>query len=415
MTGAARAIDLAPVAPDDEGFERMTIGTSDAATQLAAIAPPASRVPPIARGEYAARLERARALTAAMGAGALLVHAGASLRYFTGVPWGATERMVALLLPVSGEPVMICPRFERGTLEADLAIAADLRFWEEDADPVALVADAARGSGRIAIDPQMPFAWTEKLRAAGIVPVDGAAAIDGCRMVKSAAELACLQEAKTMTLEVQARAAAILRPGIAASEVIRFIDAAHHAIGGGGSFFCAVQFGRATAFPHGVPGDQRLAEDDLVLVDTGCRVHGYHSDITRTYAFGAVSQAVRDIWDVEHAAQAAAFAAVAPGVPCEAIDAAARAVLVREGLGPDYALPGLPHRTGHGIGLSIHEPANLVRGDRTPLAPGMCFSNEPMIVVPDQFGVRLEDHFHVTDTGAAWFTEPQPSIDRPFG
>ncbi len=394
----------------------MTIGTSDAATQLAAIAPPATRVPPIARSEYAARLDRARALTAAAGAAALLVHTGASLRYFTGVPWGATERMVALLLPVAGGPVVICPRFERGSLEADLAITADLRLWEEDEDPVALVVDAARGSGgaRIAVDPLMPFAWTDRLRASGVVPVDGAAVIDGCRMIKSAAELACLYEAKAMTLEVQRRAAAILRHGIAASEVIRFIDAAHHAIGGGGSFFCAVQFGRATAFPHGLPGDQRLAENEVVLIDTGCRVHGYHSDITRTYAFGTVAQAVRDIWDVEHAAQAAAFAAVAPGVPCEAIDAAARAVLVREGLGPDYALPGLPHRTGHGIGLSIHEPAYLVRGDTTPLAPGMCFSNEPMIVVPDAFGVRLEDHFHVTGTGAAWFTPPQPSIDRPF-
>jgi Xaa-Pro dipeptidase len=393
----------------------MTIGTSDAAAQLAAITPPATRVPPIAGAEYAARLDRARALTAAAGASALLIHAGASLRYFTGVPWGATERMVALLLPVSGEPVMVCPRFERGSLEADLTITADLRLWEEDEDPVTLVADAARGKGTVAVDPLMPFAWAERLRGRGIALADGAPAIDGCRMVKSSAELACLSEAKAMTLEVQARAAAILRPGIAASEVIRFIDAAHHAIGGGGSFFCAVQFGRATAFPHGLPGDQRLAEDELVLIDTGCRVHGYHSDITRTYAFGLVAQEIRDIWDIEHAAQAAAFAAAGPGVPCEAADAAARTVLEGAGLGPDYCLPGLPHRTGHGIGLSIHEPANLVRGDTTSMAPGMCFSNEPMIVVPDRFGVRLEDHFHITDSGAEWFTPPQPSIDRPFG
>ena len=392
----------------------MTIGTSDAATQLAAIVPPPVRVPPIAAAEYVARLDRARTLTAAAGASALLVHTGASLRYFTGVPWGATERMVALLLPVIGEPVMICPRFERGSLEAELKIAADLRLWEEDEDPVALVAVPA-DAGRIAVDPLMPFAWTEKLRARGASLVDGTSVVDNCRMIKSPAELACLAEAKAMTLEVQRRAAAILRPGIAASEVVRFIDAAHHAIGGGGSFFCAVQFGRATAFPHGVPGDQRLAADELVLIDTGCRVHGYHSDITRTYAFGTVSQEIRDIWDVEHAAQAAAFTAAVPGLPCAAIDDAARAVLVRAGLGPDYRLPGLSHRTGHGIGLSIHESPNLVRGDTTPLAPGMCFSNEPMIVVPDRFGVRLEDHFHVTETAAIWFTEPQPSIDRPFG
>ncbi|HET8613127.1 MAG TPA: Xaa-Pro peptidase family protein, partial [Sphingomonas sp.] len=197
------------------------------------------------------------------------------------------------------------------------------------------------------------------------------------------------------------------------SAVKRFIEEAHRALGAAGSSFCIVQFGRATAFPHGLPGDQRLAEGDLVLIDTGCRVEGYHSDITRTYAFGPVDEEERTIWSLEKEAQAAAFAAARPGVPCEAVDAAARAVLEKAGLGPDYRLPGLPHRTGHGIGLSIHEPAFLVRGDKTPLAAGMCFSNEPMIVVPDRFGVRLEDHFYMTDTGPCWFTEPQPAIDRP--
>jgi Xaa-Pro dipeptidase len=218
-----------------------------------------------------------------------------------------------------------------------------------------------------------------------------------------------------MTLTVHAHAARILTPGIRASTVRRFIDDAHRAIGAAGSTFCAVQFGRATAFPHGLPGDQVLEEDQLVLVDTGCLVDGYHSDLTRTYAFGTVGDDIRATWALEAEAQAAAFAAVRPGAPAESVDAAARAVLERGGLGPDYRLPGLPHRTGHGIGLAIHEPAYLVRGDRTPLAPGMCFSNEPMIVVPDRYGIRLEDHFHVTDTGAAWFTPPQPSIDRPFG
>ncbi|MGK6354337.1 M24 family metallopeptidase [Sphingomonas sp. DT-207] len=393
----------------------MTIGTSDAQTELAGIRPPANRVPPIAASEHAARIEAARELTEALGAQALLVHAGPSLRYFAGVPWGPSERMVALLLPVRGTPVMICPRFELGSLEADLRIPASIRLWEEHEDPVALVARALTGSAPLAVDPLLPFGWGERLRAAGLTLSDGAAAIDRLRMRKSPSELACLAEAKAMTLEVHRRAAAILRPGIAASEVARFIDAAHHAIGGGGSYFCAVQFGRATAFPHGLPGDQQLEEDQLVLIDTGCRVHGYHSDITRTYAFGNVDDEVRELWELEHEAQAAAFAAVEPGVPCEEIDAAARRVLERAGLGPDYRLPGLPHRTGHGIGLAIHEPAYLVKGDRTPLTPGMCFSNEPMIVVPERFGIRLEDHFHVTEDGAAWFTEPQPSIDRPFG
>ncbi|PSJ39438.1 M24 family metallopeptidase [Allosphingosinicella deserti] len=393
----------------------MTIGGSSYEAELAAIRPWAHLAPPITRDERQSRLDRARVLTEAAGADALLVNAGASLRYFTGLAWSPSERMVALLLPVNGPASIICPAFERGTLEAGLDSRAELLLWEEDEDPVALTAGALAPGSTLALDPLLPFQWGEKLRRTGLSVIDGAPAIDGCRKCKSAAELQLLAQAKAMTLEVHRRAARILAPGIAASTVVRFIDEAHRAIGGGASTFCIVQFGHATAFPHGLPGDQILKEDQLVLIDTGCRVEGYHSDITRTYAFGRASAEERAIWSLEKEAQAAAFDAVQPGAPCEAVDAAARRVLEAAGLGPDFRLPGLPHRTGHGIGLSIHEPAYLVRGDRTPLAPGMCFSNEPMIVVPGKFGIRLEDHFHVTDTGAAWFTEPQVSIDRPFG
>ncbi|MEA1083848.1 Xaa-Pro peptidase family protein [Sphingomonas sp. M6A6_1c] len=391
----------------------MTIGGSTAAAELATLTPWSDPAPVIGADERSDRLARARAATAASGAAALLVTAGASLRYFTGVGWSPTERLVALLLPVAGEPIVICPAFERGSLVAELEIAADIRLWEEDADPVALVVDALPAGATLALDPLLPFAVARRLGAT-LTVTDGAAVIDGLRMIKSPAELALMAQAKAMTLEVHRRTARILAPGIRASAVKRFIDDAHRALGAPGYTFCAVQFGTATAFPHGLPGDQALADDQLVLVDTGCAIHGYQSDITRTYAFGRVDDDVRATWALEKEAQAAAFAAVRPGVPCEAIDAAARAVLERAGLGPDYRLPGLPHRTGHGIGLSIHEPAYLVRGDTTPLAPGMCFSNEPMIVVPDRYGIRLEDHFHVTADGAAWFTEPQPSIDRPF-
>jgi Xaa-Pro dipeptidase len=394
----------------------MTIGGSTQASALAALSPWAARAPAISRAERLGRIESARVLTERMGADALLINAGASLRYFAGVPWGATERLVALLVPVHGAPVMICPRFELGSLQADLSIDVDIRLWEEDENPHALVADALAGIGArlLAVDPALPFQMAQRLgEAAGnVVLVDGAAVIDGCRMHKSPAEIALMQQAKDMTLEVHRRAASILEPGISAAAVKRFIDEAHRALGAAGSSFCIVQFGRATAFPHGLPGEQRLAEDDLVLVDTGCTVEGYHSDITRTYAFGRVSDEARAIWDLEKEAQAAAFAAARPGAPCESVDYAARAVLQAGGLGPDYRLPGLPHRTGHGIGLAIHEPAYLVRGDKTPLATGMCFSNEPMIVVPDRFGVRLEDHFYMTDSGPRWFTEPQPAIDR---
>jgi Xaa-Pro dipeptidase len=396
------------------------VGGSTMDLQLAGLSPRPGRPPAIAVAEYQARLERARILTAALGADALLVGAGTSLRYFTGVPWGATERLVALLLPRRGRPIMICPAFELGSLQADLKIEADIRLWQEHDSPAVLVGRAMSeiGADVLALDPAAPFSLFSALdkAAPSLRALDAASVIDGCRALKSPSELALMRYAKAITLDVHQRAAAMLAPGIAASAVKRFIDTAHRAAGAdGGSTFCAVQFDRATAYPHGLPGDQTLEEGQLVLIDTGCQVEGYNADITRTYVFGEPGDEHRRIWDIEHEAQAAAFAAVRPGLPCEAIDEAARQVLQRYGLGPDYALPGLPHRTGHGIGLSIHEGPYLVRGDSTPLAPGMCFSNEPMIVVPDRFGVRLEDHFHVTEDGAAWFTQPSPSIDAPFG
>lgn len=393
------------------------IGGSDVETELAGLTPPPGRPAPIAAGDFAARIDQARALTASLGADALMVGAGASLRYFTGVSWAATERLVALLLPVTGRPVMICPAFELGSLSAELRVEIDIRLWQEDESPAALVGRALSGHVTLALDPALPFALYSALKtdAPSLRVVDGAEIIQGCRARKSPAELALMRYAKQLTLDVHRRAGRILRDGISTGEVKRFIDLAHRAAGADdGSTFCAVQFDRATAYPHGLPGEQYLREGDLVLIDTGCRIDGYHSDITRTYVFGIPTADHRRIWDIEHEAQAAAFAAVEPGRPCESIDKAARDVLERHGLGPDYALPGLPHRTGHGIGLQIHEGPYLVRGDKTPLAPGMCFSNEPMIVIPDRFGIRLEDHMHVTENGAAWFTEPSPSIDKPF-
>lgn len=392
----------------------MMIGGSTAQIELDRLQPWAKRAPAIDVAERWARIARAQELTEALGADALLVNAGASLRYFSGLPWGQSERLVVMLLVPGREPIMICPHFEIGTLEADLAIPVDIRSWQEDEDPAALVSDvlAQVGAKTLAIDPELPFHFAERIRQGGAALVDAMAVMKQCRMVKSAAEIALMQQAKDMTLSIHHAAARILAPGIRQSEVVHFIDAAHRKLGASGSSFCIVQFGEATAYPHGLPGDRALEEGQLVLIDTGCTIQGYHSDITRTYGFGAVSQDIRDIWDIEKEAQQAAFDAVRPGETCESVDAAARAVLVKAGLGPDYALPGLPHRTGHGIGLSIHEPAYLVRGDRTLLEPGMCFSNEPMIVVPQRFGVRLEDHMFVTPTGAQWFTRPQASIDR---
>ncbi|HWU71506.1 MAG TPA: Xaa-Pro peptidase family protein, partial [Pseudoxanthomonas sp.] len=329
------------------------------------------------------------------------------------------ERLVALLLTASGSPLLVCPAFEEGSLDAVLSIPAEKRLWGEHEDPHALVAQAMRerGAKTLGLDPAAGF-WVHTglgrhLDTRAIA--DAAPVVDGCRACKSPAELALMQQACDMTLHVHRLAAGLAEEGLRTDELVRFIDEAHRTLGAdNGSTFCIVQYGHATAYPHGVPGVQSLRENDLVLIDTGCSVQGYQSDITRTWIFGRASDAQCRIWDLERAAQQAAFDAVRPGTPCEAVDAAARKVLEAAGLGPDYRLPGLPHRTGHGCGMSVHEAPYLVRGNHTALAPGMCCSDEPMIVVPEAFGVRLEDHFHVSESGAQWFTPPSPGIDRPF-
>jgi Xaa-Pro dipeptidase len=395
------------------------IGGLDLAQAQAMLAPWPTPAATIATAEYEQRLERARTLLREQRIDALLITAGASLRYFSGIGWTASERLLGLLLTARGEPLVICPAFEAGSLAHALRIPAGLRYWEEHEDPQALVADALRerGAGSLALDPAAPSVVAERLRAVlgGKSVVDASAIVDGCRMCKSPAELALMEQAAAMTLQAHRLAAGLVHAGIGSVELTRFVDDAHRALGAdNGSTFCIVQFGRATAYPHGIPGEQRLAENELVLIDTGCSVQGYQSDITRTYIFGRPTAEQERIWALEQAAQRAAFEAVRPGVTCAAVDAAARAVVERAGLGPDYRLPGIPHRTGHGCGLSIHETPYLVRGNATELQPGMCCSDEPMIVLPERFGVRLEDHFHVTGDGAAWFTPPSPAIDQPF-
>jgi len=398
------------------------IGISDHNTALAQCAQIRTRIrtaPAIGADEYQERLERARTLMQAQGVDALLVNAGASLRYFAGVPWGASERLVALLVTATGAPVMICPLFEEGSLDAALKIPVEKRLWEEHEDPYLLVANTLRerNARTLALDPAAAFAihsgLCNHLRRSDITDASGI--IDTCRMAKSAAELALIQQASDMTLEVHRLCAAIACDGLGTDTLVRFIDQAHRALGAdNGSTFCIVQYGHATAYPHGIPGVQHLNQGELVLIDTGCAVQGYNSDITRTWIYGRPDDEQQRIWDLEKATQAAAFAVIAPGVACEQVDAAARRTLQAAGLGPDYRLPGLPHRTGHGCGLSIHEAPYLVRGNKTPLVPGVVASNEPMIVVPGKFGVRLEDHFYVTGDGAGWFTPPSPAIDQPF-
>lgn len=319
-------------------------------------------------------------------------------------------------------PRYLAPAFEEGTVRDFQVVDGAIHTWEEHQDPYRLLLDRLEALGvgersTVALCPSLPFGMFERLRqqAPGRNFVSAAPLIDQGRMRKSAEELALMQRAKDMTLEVQKAAASILREGISTTEVAEFIHQAHRKVGAPGSTFCIVLFGAASAFPHGVKHAQVLKDGDMVLIDTGCQVHGYQSDITRSYVFGTPSARQREFWGMERDAQLAAFEAARLGQPCEAVDAAARRSLEANGLGPDYRLPGLPHRTGHGIGMDVHEGPYLVRGDRTPLDVGMCFSNEPMICVPGEFGIRLEDHFYMTKEGPRWFTQPSPSIDDPFG
>lgn len=372
--------------------------------------------PPIGVAEREARLAALRQQMAADGVAAVLLGATTSLRYFTGLNWYASERFVGAIVHAGGGLDYVLPRFELDKIEGLIRIPGEILTWEEEDSPFRLIAGRIGAADRLALDERMALSMYRSLCAAmdSARLVDAGPMIQALRSRKSPAEIALMTHAMTVTLEVHRRTHAQLKAGQRASEVVRFIDAQHRELIGAGNTFCIVSFGADTSLPHGGETDRVLAAGDVVLVDTGAPIDGYTSDITRTYVFGEASSAVRAVWDLEKAAQAAAFAAARIGMPCESVDAAARAVVERAGYGPDYRLPGVPHRTGHGIGLDIHEGPYLVRGDTTPLDVGMCFSNEPMMVVPGRFGVRLEDHFHMTADGPVWFTQPQASLDEPF-
>jgi Xaa-Pro dipeptidase len=374
-------------------------------------------VPRITNAERLERLDRLRQSMEATGVEGLLLGSTESLNYFTGLVWHPSERLVGALV-TRDRLVYICPGFERSRLETLPCLQADIAIWEEEESSAALVSRLLGPNGILALDDELPlFVHSQLAGALGVDRLeDGGRLIRDLRARKSGAEIALIRHAMGMTLEVHRRAHAMLKPGIRASEVARFIDEQHRAMGAdGGSTFCIVSFGVATSLPHGADGDQILAEDDVILVDTGCRLDGYHSDLTRTYKLKAGDREFENAWAIERAAQQAVFDAAKLGAPCSSLDDAARALLVKHGLGPDYILPGLPHRAGHGLGLQIHEEPYIVRGNRQPLAVGMCFSNEPMLVYPGRFGIRLEDHIYMNEDGPVFFTQPQESPTSPFG
>ena len=385
----------------------------------AALRPMTGDVAPIGRDEYLARIDKARRLMGEAGIGALLIEPGASMTYFSGVIWWRSERLTALILPRDGEIAIVTPHFEEPSVRESLKVPAEVRVWNEHEDPLATVAGVLadrRVAAPVGIEETVRFFAVDGLRRAlpGVAVRPGAPVVRGCRMVKSAAELALMQKASDITIAAYRHTAPRIARGMTPAEIGAIMNGATAALGGTPGF-ALVLLGEASAYPHGSGQPQAVRDGEIVLMDCGCTVEGYQSDISRTFVFGEANAEQRRVWGQMREGQRIAMAAARLGRPAGSVDDAVRAQYERWGYGPGYRLPGLSHRTGHGIGLDGHEPVNLVHGEATPLAVGMCFSNEPGIYLPGRFGVRLEDCFHMTEAGPVFFSTPPPSLDDPFG
>ena len=400
-------------------YEESSPQRTDVPEAIRKLKPMTNGVVPITLEERKGRIEKARRLMREKRIDAIYIESGTSMFYFTGVRWGASERMFAVVIPARGDVAWICPKFEEERARELIKIGDDIRTWEEDESPYKRVAEIFRDrglrTGRIGMEERVRFFLFDGIRKAApafqYVSADPITA--GCRMYKSPTELALMQRANDITIVAYKATHDSMREGMTQGEFSGNCSAAFRALGVGGGVFCS--FGKYTAFPHGSSTPQQLKEGDVVLMDGGCSVDGYQSDITRTFVFGKPTDRQREIWNLQKRAQDAGFAAAKVGAPCEAVDIAARKVIVDAGFGPGYKVPGLPHRTGHGIGLDGHEWTNFVLGNKTPIQPGMCFSDEPTVVIYGEFGMRLEDCLYITPSGPKFFTKQSPSIDEPFG
>ena len=372
----------------------------------------------IGLAERRGRIEKAQRLMAENGIDALYLDAGTGMEYFTGVRWGQSERMLAAIIPAEGEVKYVSPAFEEERLRELMIMGSDVRVWEEHESPYTRVAqildDIGAGKGTVAMEERVRFFLFDGIRQerpdATYVSADPVTI--PCRLYKSKEELRLMQVANDITIECYRTVIPMLEEGMSPQDFMSLTSQIMSGLGApGGRIWCS--FGAATAFPHGSIEPQTLRKGDMVLMDGGCSVHGYRADISRTTVFGEPTARQTEIWNLEKRAQHAGFEAAVLGAPCENVDNAARQVLVDAGFGPEYKVPGLPHRTGHGIGMDGHEWGNMVRGNKTPLDVGMCFSIEPMIAIYGEFGVRLEDCAYMTPEGVAWFTEPSRAIDRP--
>jgi len=389
---------------------------------IAALKSMKDQAQPITRDERRERQEKARRLMEASGLDGVVLMEGTSLRYFTGIRWWGGERLFAMVLPAKGAAFYVCPAFEEGRAREQIGNApegerADVRIWQEDESPYQRVAqglkDRGLATGALGMEETVRFVFSDGIgRASPQTKLASATAVTaGCRMAKSAHEIELMRLAAKVTWTAYQAAYRALQDGMTQQQLEDLIEAAHAQLGFSGG--ADVQVGEYSAFPHGSIAPQVIHEGTIVLMDGGCSVEGYQSDITRTYVLGKPSDKMKKVFDIVHQAQTTALKTARPKLECQAVDAAARKVIADAGYGPDYKY--FTHRLGHGMGMDGHEWPYLVRGNTTLLAPDMTFSDEPGIYIRGEFGIRLEDDMHITANGAELFTPQSPSLEQPFG
>jgi Xaa-Pro dipeptidase len=375
-------------------------------------------VQPIGAEERGLRIAKLQRLMQQQGIAGFLVEAGSSLEYFTGIRWWRSERTTAALIPAEGRSIVVTPFFEEPSVREHLQVPADIRTWKEDESPFELLAAAIRERaapvGAVAVEGTTRYFIVDQVaRASGRQSVLGEELIRACRMIKSPAELALMQTANEVTLAAIRHVHGRVEAGMTGTHIMELLVQATNALGGSHEF-SLVLLNEASAFPHGSDKPQTVRNGSVILIDSGCTLHGYQSDISRTWVFGESSARQREVWNTVKRGQEIALETAKIGIPAAAIDKAVRAYYEGRGWSKDYGLPGTSHRTGHGIGVDGHEWPYLVRNDFTALASGMCFSDEPGIYIPGEFGVRLEDCWYMTETGPKLFTPLARSIEQPI-
>jgi Xaa-Pro aminopeptidase len=395
------------------------IARGAAGAPLTDLEPITGNAHPISAAERRARIAKVQSLMAQHKIGALLIESGASLEYFTGIRWDRSERTTAAVIPARGDVIIVTPAFEEPSVRETLTVAGDVRPWNEPESPFAAIVQGLRDrgvrAGTVAVEPTVRFFIIDGVRkvSSGYEIVSGDPLIRACRMIKSPAELALMQTANDATLAALRYVHRRVERGMSAPDVAELMNTATTTLGGSPEF-ALVLLNEASAYPHGSLKPQSVGDGSIVLMDCGCTVQGYQSDISRTWVMGTPTARQRKVWNTVRRGQEIALETARIGVPAGQLDDAVRAYYESEGWGPGYKLPGLSHRTGHGIGLDGHEPAYLVHGDATPLEYGMCFSDEPGIYIPGEFGVRLEDCWYMTVGGAQLFTPLAKSLEDPI-